>query len=102
MRSEQWTVVKGIASITLGKECRDYREKETVYVPIGVDHAVANMTDSEVIIIEISIGQTITEEDSVKIEPRWRNYIKDAGFVKLEPAFKDYLWGGTKLREYLP
>lgn len=99
MRSEQWTVVKGIASITLGKECRDYREKETVYVPIGVDHAVANMTDSEVIIIEISIGQTITEEDSVKIEPRWRNYIKDAGFVKLEPAFKDYLWGGTKLRD---
>lgn len=99
MRSEQWTVVKGTASITLGKECRDYREKETVYVPIGVEHAVANLTDSEVVIIEISIGQTIVEEDSVKSNLKPRSYIRDAGFVKLEPAFKDYLWGGTKLRD---
>ncbi len=99
MRSEQWTVVKGTATITLGKECREYREKESVYVPIGVDHAVANTTDSEVIIIEISIGMTLSEEDSIKTEPAAPSYIKDMGFVKLDPAFKDYLWGGTKLRD---
>ncbi|MBB5263463.1 mannose-1-phosphate guanylyltransferase/mannose-6-phosphate isomerase [Catenibacillus scindens] len=99
MRSEQWTVVKGVASITLGKECRDYRAKETVYVPVGVEHAVSNNTDSEVIIIEISIGQKLVDEDSIKSETMPRRYIQDAGFVKLEPAFKDYLWGGTKLRD---
>ena len=77
----------------------DYRAKETVYVPVGVEHAVSNNTDSEVIIIEISIGQKLVDEDSIKSETMPRRYIQDAGFVKLEPAFKDYLWGGTKLRD---
>ena len=98
-RSEQWTVVRGTASITLGDEMREYREKETVYVPLGVEHAVANQTDDEVVIIEISIGKVLTEADTVQLNRRKTDYIRDSLFVKLEPAFKDYLWGGTKLKD---
>lgn len=98
-RSEQWTVVKGRANITLGDEMREYREKETVYVPLGVEHAVANATDEEVIIIEISIGKVLTEADTVQLNRPKTDYIRDSLFVKLEPAFKDYLWGGTKLKD---
>ena len=99
MRSEQWTVVKGIASITLGSETREYRAKETVYVPIGVEHAVSNWNDEEVVIIEISIGQLLVDTDTVPLSNKRKSFVKDSLFVKLEPAFKDYLWGGTKLKD---
>lgn len=99
MRSEQWSVVKGTATITLGEETREYHTKDSVYVPLGVVHAVSNFTEEELIIIEISIGEKLTDSDLVHI---WRNkpqYITDTSIVKLEPAFKDYLWGGTKLKD---
>ncbi len=99
MRSEQWTVVKGVATITLGGETREYHEKETVYVPIAVEHAVTNWTEEEVVIIEISIGQILTSTDTIQLEKKSEKFIKDSLFVKLEPAFKDYLWGGTKLKD---
>ncbi len=99
MRSEQWTVVKGVATITLGSETREYHAKETVYVPVGVEHAVSNWAEEDVVIIEISIGQILVDTDTVQLNRNQNNYIKDSLFVKLEPASKDYLWGGTKLKD---
>lgn len=105
MRSEHWAVVEGVATITLGTETRDYGKYESVFVPIGMKHKVANKTDKNVVIIEIGIGESINENDMVKIygqdaNANEGNYIKtaDSPIVKLDPAFKDNLWGGTKLR----
>lgn len=104
-RSEHWAVVEGVATITLGTETRDYGKYESVFVPIGMKHKVANKTDKNVVIIEIGIGESITESDMVRIYGQDAganegNYIKtaDSPIVKLDPAFKDNLWGGTKLR----
>lgn len=103
LRSEHWAVVEGVATITLGSETRDYGKFESVFVPIGMKHKVANKTDKNVVIIEVGIGETVSENDMVKIynldnekdiyAPTVTNPI-----VKLDPAFKDNLWGGTKLR----
>ena len=102
-RSEHWAVVEGTATITLGNDTQDYHKYESVFVPIGMKHKVANKTDKNVVIIEIGIGETISENDMVKIynnSDTEENYIveKNTPIVKLEPAFKDNLWGGTKLR----
>lgn len=101
-RSEHWSVVEGIATITLGKEERDYQRYESVFVPIGMEHKVANNTEEDVVIIEVSIGEQLMESDMVKIygHSREKEYSTDSemSIVKLEPAFKDNLWGGTKLR----
>ena len=105
-RVEQWSVVEGIATITIGDETRDYGKYETVSCPIGVKHKIANKTDSNVIIIETSIGEKLNENDMVRIYAQDLNsdivnYIKGdsiSPIVKLDPAFKDNLWGGTKLR----
>ncbi len=100
-RSEHWSVVEGTATITLGNETKDYKKYESVFVPIGVKHKVANKTNQDVVIIEVGIGEEISESDMVKIyETEENNYIVTAGnpIVKLDPAFKDNLWGGSKLR----
>lgn len=103
MRSEHWAVVEGTATITLGTETRDYHKYESVFVPIGLQHKVANKTDKNVVIIEIGIGEVVSENDTVKIyadAASANNYVVTAQnpIVKLDPAFKDNLWGGTKLR----
>lgn len=105
MRSEHWAVVEGVATITLGTETRDYGKFESVFVPIGMKHKVANKTDKNVVIIEIGIGESVSENDMVKIYNQDNtkeiyNYAPTVSspIVKLDPAFKDNLWGGTKLR----
>lgn len=98
-RSEHWSVVEGVATITLGDTKRDYHKYESVFVPVGIRHKVANNTDSDVVIIEVGIGDMLNDSDMVKI---YRQGEKEKGpiadIVKLDPAFKDNLWGGTKLR----
>lgn len=103
LRSEHWAIVEGTATITLGTETRDYHKYESVFVPIGMKHKVANKTDKNVVIIEVGIGEIVSESDIVKIyqdEASENNYVvtADNPIVKLDPAFKDNLWGGTKLR----
>ena len=106
LRAEHWSVVEGTATITLGTETRDYHKYESVFVPVGMKHKVANKTDKNVVIIEIGIGDNITENDVVKIYGQEGNqsessYVRSGNInpiVKMEPAFKDNLWGGTKLR----
>ncbi|MBQ4283438.1 MAG: cupin domain-containing protein [Lachnospira sp.] len=100
-RSEHWSVVEGVATITLGNETKDYNKYESVFVPIGMKHKVANKTNKNVVIIEVGIGENVSETDMVKIyESNENNYIvtADNPIVKLDPAFKDNLWGGNKLR----
>lgn len=103
LRSEHWSVVEGTPTITINQETRDYNKYESVYLPVGTKHKIANKTDENVVIIEVSIGENISESDTVKIyndEDSEFNYVIDKSnpIVKLEPAFKDNLWGGTKLR----
>lgn len=100
LRSEQWSVVEGVATITLGTDTKEYRRNDSIYVPVGMKHKVANYGDTNVVIIEVGIGESLEEADVVKIYddktgPALNNL---EPMVKLEPAFKDNLWGGTKLR----
>lgn len=106
LRAEYWSVVEGTATITLGTETKDYHKYESVFVPVGTKHRVANKTDKNVVIIEVGIGDSILENDLVKIYGyetgnNEGNYVRSdsSPIVKLDPAFKDNLWGGTKIRD---
>ncbi len=67
-RSEHWTVVEGIATITLGNNTSDYAANESAYIPIGEIHRVANNTERMLSIIEIALGEKVVEEDIVRFE----------------------------------
>lgn len=99
LHSEQWTVAKGVATITLGRETKEYHVKDTVYIPIGVEHSVSNYEDEELVIIEVAIGEKMAEEDTNTSEYEIKQHLENSSIVRLEPAFKDNLWGGTRLKD---
>ena len=66
-RSEVWTVVAGIATITLNEITKDYTYGETVLIPQGVKHRVENQLDDDLVFIEVQHGSYFGEDDIVRI-----------------------------------
>ena len=66
-RSEVWTVVAGIATITLNEITKDYTYGETVLIPQGVNHRVENQLDNDLVFIEVQHGSYFGEDDIVRI-----------------------------------
>ena len=67
-RSEHWVVVAGIATCTIDGETMVANAGETVDVPIGVAHRVANAHDERLVIIEIQRGDYTGEDDIVRLQ----------------------------------
>ena len=67
-RSETWTIVEGVGSITLNGDVKDYTKGETVLIPQGVKHRIENKRSEKVIFIEVQTGSYFGEDDIVRIE----------------------------------
>lgn len=67
-RSERWVVVSGIATCTVGKRQSVAGEGETIDVPRGAVHRIANDHDEGLIIIEVQLGPYTGEDDIVRLE----------------------------------
>lgn len=99
LRSELWSVVQGTATVTLDGVTQELPLYSSIQVPVGVSHMLANTSDEELIIMEVSFGPQVMEEDTESIIAAAPEARVEETFIKCEPAFKDYLWGGTKLRD---
>ncbi len=99
MRSEQWSVVQGTATVTLDDATRELSVYHSIEVPVGVSHTLENQTEEDLIIIEVSFGPQVTENDKENVTETSAKTGAGEALVRCEPAFKDYLWGGTKLRD---
>lgn len=101
LRTEHWSVVSGTATIQLGDEIREYGQNESIFVPKGTPHQVANRSTEDLVIIEVSIGELEYGHGSDLTRLNSQPILKMAcdEIVRLEPAFKDNLWGGTRLRD---
>jgi len=67
-RSEVWTVVAGIATITLDDEINWYDYGKSVKIPQGMKHRVENKEEKPLIFIEVQHGTYFGEDDIVRIE----------------------------------
>lgn len=67
-RAEHWVVVKGTAEVTRDHEVLLLRENESVYLPLGCTHRLANPGMIPVEIIEIQTGSYLEEDDIVRFE----------------------------------
>ena len=68
-RQEAWTVVSGVAKVTI--DDIDYRVEsgKTVLIPLGAKHRMANPSSDEVmILIEVQTGTYFGEDDIVRIQ----------------------------------
>ena len=67
-RSEHWIVVKGEAEVTVDKVTSILKENESIYVPKGAIHRIANKKNHDLIIIEIWYGDKLDENDIKRYE----------------------------------
>jgi mannose-6-phosphate isomerase-like protein (cupin superfamily) len=67
-REEHWVVVSGIATCTVGQGTRRVMPGESVDVPLGAPHRIANDELEELVIIEVQRGAYTGEDDIVRLE----------------------------------
>ena len=62
-RAEHWVVVRGTAQVTRGDEEILLTENQSTYIPIGIQHRLANPGEIDLDIIEIQSGAYLGEDD---------------------------------------
>lgn len=72
-RAEHWTVVAGVAEITVGMtretlEVTTVRPGGHIHVPKGAIHRMANPGDMPMTLIEVQVGDYLGEDDIVRLE----------------------------------
>jgi mannose-1-phosphate guanylyltransferase/mannose-6-phosphate isomerase len=67
-RSEHWVVVHGTAEVTVDKDVRSVHENESIYIPIGSVHRLANPGKIALELIEVQVGSYLGEDDIVRLD----------------------------------
>ena len=70
-RSERWTVVSGEATVVLNGITRILRTDESIYIPLGYKHMLANEGKSIMHLIEVQLGDYLGEDDIVRLEDKY-------------------------------
>lgn len=67
-RAEHWTVVTGTADVTLDGSSQRVHENESVYIPMGATHRLANLGHVPLILIETQVGSYVGEDDIERLD----------------------------------
>ncbi len=71
-RAEHWVVVRGTADVTVGEQKKIVHENESVYIPIGAVHRLANPGKIPLELIEVQTGSYFGEDDIIRLEDVYR------------------------------
>ena len=67
-RGEHWTVVIGVATVTVGDKVQDLSSSQHIDIPKGDKHRLENHTGSLVEIIEVQFGDYLGEDDIIRYD----------------------------------
>lgn len=67
-RSEHWTVVAGSALVNLDDQEITLNQNESLFIPQGSKHRLANPNGQELILIEVQMGAKVEEEDIIRYQ----------------------------------
>ena len=67
-RSEHWVVVRGTAEVTIGTDVKSVHENESIYIPIGTVHRLANRGKIPLELIEVQTGSYLGEDDIIRLD----------------------------------
>jgi mannose-1-phosphate guanylyltransferase/mannose-6-phosphate isomerase len=71
-RAEHWVVVRGTADITVGEETRTLNENQSLYIPSGTVHRLANTGATPLELIEVQTGNYLGDDDIVRLDDIYR------------------------------
>ena len=67
-RAEHWIVVRGAAEVTVNGAIKLVHENESIYLPIGCEHRLANPGKIALELIEVQTGSYLGEDDIIRVE----------------------------------
>ncbi len=67
-RSEHWTVVNGVATVTVDAMVKEFRRGESIDIPLGAKHRLENFGTIDVEIIEVQFGDYLGEDDIIRYD----------------------------------
>ncbi len=67
-RGEHWTVVSGIATVTVGETVKDFTRAQSIDIPQGDRHRLENNHTDVVEIIEVQFGDYLGEDDIIRYD----------------------------------
>jgi mannose-1-phosphate guanylyltransferase/mannose-6-phosphate isomerase len=71
-RAEHWVVVRGTAEVTIGEDVHAVHENESIFIPIGSVHRLANQGRIPLELIEVQTGSYLGEDDIVRLDDIYR------------------------------
>ena len=67
-RAEHWVVTQGKAIVQIGDDEFETSPGEYRYIPLGEKHRLTNIGDTELVLVEVQVGEYLGEDDIVRIE----------------------------------
>lgn len=67
-RAEHWFVVNGIATVTLDGVDHEVGPGTAIDISLGQAHRVANRAETELVFIEVQVGDYFGEDDIVRLD----------------------------------
>jgi mannose-6-phosphate isomerase len=67
-RSEHWTVVTGITTVTVGDSVQNLSRSQSIDIPRGDKHRLENLSSGMVEIIEVQFGDYLGEDDIIRYD----------------------------------
>jgi mannose-6-phosphate isomerase len=67
-RGEHWTVVEGLATVTVGDRVFELSRAESIDIPQGAKHRLENFGNEPVTVIEVQFGNYLGEDDIVRYD----------------------------------
>ena len=71
-RAEHWFVVEGEATIECDGETKTVEQYESFFIPLGSKHRLSNLSRNLLKVVEVQIGDTLSEEDIIRYEDRYQ------------------------------
>ncbi len=71
-RSEHWTVVNGVATVTVGADVVELARGRSIDIPLGAKHRLENLGSDQVDIIEVQFGDYLGEDDIVRYDDAYQ------------------------------
>ncbi|MGC6511920.1 MAG: mannose-1-phosphate guanylyltransferase/mannose-6-phosphate isomerase [Parvibaculales bacterium] len=67
-RAEHWVVTQGHAMVQIGEEEFETGPGEYRYIPLGEKHRLTNVGDTELVLVEVQVGDYLGEDDIVRLD----------------------------------
>jgi len=67
-RAEHWVVVSGLATVHLDGNEHTLKANDSIYIPVGAVHSLANNTMEPLQLVEVQSGSYLGEDDIERLE----------------------------------